>query len=161
MDDIDLASLVDADVLDLTTTGRVSGQARTIEIWFTYYEGRLYLNAEHGHDTQWVRNILVQPFVHIRLQQHDFEGYGRVLDRQQDQALWHIVADLSNHPNSGVLPSWTWPANVTPPVTTAMTWLCMTSAPTCTKLLRVAVQRASRLDGFRAQSSGSRRRDES
>ena len=95
MRDIELASLADAEVLYLTTTGRVSGQARTIEIWFTYYEGRLYLNAEHGHDAQWVRNILFQPSVHIRLQQHDFDGYARVLDRQQDQALWHIVADLS------------------------------------------------------------------
>ena len=97
MHDRDLVALADAEVLYLTTTGRVSGQARTIEIWFTHYEGRLYLNAEHGHDAQWVRNIVMDPFVHIQLQHQEFDGNARVLDRQQDQALWRLVADLSRH----------------------------------------------------------------
>ena len=34
--------------LYLTTTGRLSGRPRRIEIWFTRQEGRYYLVAEHG-----------------------------------------------------------------------------------------------------------------
>ena len=50
MPDAGLASLVDARVLSLTTVGRRSGQPRTIEIWFTSYQGKLYLNAERAQN---------------------------------------------------------------------------------------------------------------
>jgi hypothetical protein len=50
MPDSVLAPLADARVLYLTTVGRRSGQLRTIEIWFTCYQGKLYLNAERAHN---------------------------------------------------------------------------------------------------------------
>ena len=45
-------------MLYLTTIGRRSGLPRTIEIWFTYHAGRLYLNAERRFAAQWVQNIV-------------------------------------------------------------------------------------------------------
>jgi deazaflavin-dependent oxidoreductase (nitroreductase family) len=90
-----LGSLADAKVLYLTTIGRYSDQPRTIEIWFACYDGKLYLNAERAHNANWVRNILRNPGVHVRIKEQQFAGRARVLDRQADRALWDIVADLS------------------------------------------------------------------
>ena len=91
----DLAALAGATVLYLTTTGRQSGQPRTIEIWFTVYRGKLYLDAEHGRRAHWVRNLLREPQVHVRLGTYDFPGRARILERPQDAALWRTVAALS------------------------------------------------------------------
>ena len=95
MADAGLASLADARVLYLTTVGRRSGQPRTIEIWFTCYQGKLYLNAERAQNANWVRNILQHPEVQVRLKEQQFAGRARVLDRQADRVLWDTVAHLS------------------------------------------------------------------
>jgi deazaflavin-dependent oxidoreductase (nitroreductase family) len=95
MPDTALGSLADAKVLYLTTIGRHSGRPRTIEIWFTYYDGKLYLNAERARNANWVRNILYNTDVHVRIQEQQFAGRARALDRQADRALWDTVADLS------------------------------------------------------------------
>ncbi len=47
--------------LYLTTTGRLTGRLREIEIWFTQHGGQYYLIAEHGERAHWVRNIQAQP----------------------------------------------------------------------------------------------------
>jgi len=95
MPDTTLASLADAKVLYLTTIGRHSGQPRTIEIWFTCYQGKLYLNAERAHNANWVRNILHNSDVQVRIKEQQFAGRARVLDHQADRALWDTVAELS------------------------------------------------------------------
>jgi deazaflavin-dependent oxidoreductase (nitroreductase family) len=95
MPDSVLASLTDARVLYLTTIGRRSGQPRTIEIWFTCYQGKLYLNAERAQNAHWVRNIVQHPEVQVRIKEQQFAGRARVLDRQADRVLWDTVADLS------------------------------------------------------------------
>lgn len=82
-------------MLYLSTTGRQSGQPRTIEIWFVVHGEKLYLNAEHGRRAHWVRNLLQEPQVRVRLGTHDFPGQARVLERLQDEALWRTVAALS------------------------------------------------------------------
>lgn len=95
MPDTVLASFTDARVLYLTTIGRHSGQPRTIEIWFTCHQDKLYLNAERAHNANWVRNILQHSDVHVRIKAQQFVGRARVLDRQADCALWDTVAELS------------------------------------------------------------------
>ena len=54
--------------LYLTTTGRVTGQPREIEIWFTQHLG-VYLVASES--ANWVRNIQSRPQVKVRV--GDFE----------------------------------------------------------------------------------------
>lgn len=95
MRDFDLASFAASQVLYLTTTGRLSGQPRTIEIWFVYYQGRLYLNAERQYEAHWVRNLLRQPCVRIRLGEREFAGRARVLERYHDASLWQTVCEVS------------------------------------------------------------------
>jgi deazaflavin-dependent oxidoreductase (nitroreductase family) len=95
MHDFALASLATLRVLYLTTIGRLSKQPRTIEIWFVYYQGKLYLNAEQQYEAHWVRNILHEPHVRIRLGEREFDGLARVLERQQDANLWQTVCEVS------------------------------------------------------------------
>ena len=94
MEHPDIASLANEPVLDLTTTGRHSGEPRTIEIWFVYHQDKLYLNAEHGHRTQWVRNLIHTPRVQVRLRESTWDGNARVLDAAQDRRLWAAVVAL-------------------------------------------------------------------
>jgi deazaflavin-dependent oxidoreductase (nitroreductase family) len=91
----ELATLADVQVLYLTTTGRHSGLPRTIEIWFTYHAGRLYLNAERGLVAQWVQNVVREPRVRVRLKDCEFAGQARVLDPHRDSVLWQMVVALS------------------------------------------------------------------
>ena len=95
MSDAALTPLADAKVLYLTTTGHQSGQPRMIEIWFTCYQGKLYLNAERAYKAHWVINVIQNPRVHVRIKNQEFAGQARVLDRQQDGDLWQVVAELS------------------------------------------------------------------
>ncbi len=53
--------------LYLTTTGRVSGLPRTIEIWFVEDAGHYYLIAERREAAQWVKNIEHDPAVLFRV----------------------------------------------------------------------------------------------
>ncbi|HEX7787204.1 MAG TPA: nitroreductase family deazaflavin-dependent oxidoreductase [Methylomirabilota bacterium] len=73
--------------LYLTTTGRRSGRPRQIEIWFTRHGNRYYLVAEHGHRAQWVRNLLVDPAVRVRVGSKRFCGTARVVDQRAERAL--------------------------------------------------------------------------
>jgi deazaflavin-dependent oxidoreductase (nitroreductase family) len=91
----ELVTLANVPVLYLTTIGCRSGRRRTIEIWFVYHGGRVYLHAERGLAAQWVQNVRHEPRVHVRLQEHEFAGQARILDRQQDGQLWQTVAELS------------------------------------------------------------------
>lgn len=80
--------------LYLTTTGRKTGLPREIEIWFVAHRGRFYILAEHFHRTQWVKNILANPQVRVRLAGREFTARARVLDEQQDAALYQMAQQL-------------------------------------------------------------------
>jgi deazaflavin-dependent oxidoreductase (nitroreductase family) len=60
----DLAAL---DFCYLTTTGRVSGAIHTIEIWFAARGDRVYLLSGGGARSDWVRNIVREPRVGLRI----------------------------------------------------------------------------------------------
>jgi len=57
----------EADFLYLTTTGRRSGVAREIEIWFTRVHARYYVIAQPGERAHWGRNIQAEPRVRVRV----------------------------------------------------------------------------------------------
>jgi deazaflavin-dependent oxidoreductase (nitroreductase family) len=60
--------------LYLTTTGRVSGQPRTIEIWFVERMGRYYIIAERREKAQWVQNLERDSAVRFRVGARDEVG---------------------------------------------------------------------------------------
>ena len=47
-------------IIDITTTGRKSGQAHRIEIWFHNVNGRLFISGLPGH-RDWYANLVAHP----------------------------------------------------------------------------------------------------
>ncbi|MFN8379131.1 MAG: nitroreductase/quinone reductase family protein [Anaerolineae bacterium] len=75
--------------LYLTTTGRVTGQPHTIEIWFVALGDCCYLVSERFEESHWVKNIRANPPVRFAVGQRDaswISGEGRALspDDQPD-----------------------------------------------------------------------------
>jgi deazaflavin-dependent oxidoreductase (nitroreductase family) len=87
--------LADEPYVYVTTTGRVSGRPRTIEIWFVRHRDFLYIFAEHFERANWVRNIRNDPRIKIRLSTHEGDATARVLDAERDADIWTTVKDLA------------------------------------------------------------------
>ena len=79
--------------LYLTTTGRVTGQPREIEIWFTEHAGRFYLVAER-ESANWVRNIRSQPHVRVRAGNAVFKAIARIVRDDLEPHLGATVKAL-------------------------------------------------------------------
>ena len=91
---------MDADVrsvqyLYLTTRGRVTGLPREIEIWYVERAGNFYVLAELFQRAQWVKNILKDPRVHVRLGARRFGATAGVLDEVRDREEWQAVQQLA------------------------------------------------------------------
>lgn len=87
--------LADEPYVYVTTTGRVSGRPRTIEIWFVRYRDCLYIFAELFDRANWVKNIGKDPRIKIRLSKYEGDAIARVLDAERDAAIWTPVKDLA------------------------------------------------------------------
>jgi deazaflavin-dependent oxidoreductase (nitroreductase family) len=51
--------------INITVTGRKSGRAISIPVWFAFENGKLYLLPVGGSDTQWYKNVLKNPSIQI------------------------------------------------------------------------------------------------
>jgi len=49
--------------INLTVTGRKSGRAISIPVWFVLEGEKLYLLPVQGSDTQWYKNVLKNPAI--------------------------------------------------------------------------------------------------
>ncbi len=87
-------AMADLQFLYLTTTGRKTGQPREIEIWFVAVEGNYYVIAENREQAQWVKNILHNPRVRVRVGDRVFNATARVLDRERDQLAYEQAQHL-------------------------------------------------------------------
>jgi deazaflavin-dependent oxidoreductase (nitroreductase family) len=52
--------------IKITVTGRKSGRAISIPVWFILDQGHLYLLPVQGSDTQWYKNALKNPSIRIQ-----------------------------------------------------------------------------------------------
>jgi deazaflavin-dependent oxidoreductase (nitroreductase family) len=57
-----------ASEINISVTGRKSGRAISIPIWFIFEDDKLYLLPVHGSDTQWYKNVLGNPAMRIDTQ---------------------------------------------------------------------------------------------
>src|ERR1700743_2481632 len=48
-------------VIDITTTGRQTGEPRRIEIWFHRADGKYYITGTPGRPRSWYANLVVHP----------------------------------------------------------------------------------------------------
>ena len=80
-------AVADEDYCYLTTTGRVSGRPREIEIWFGLHGSRLYMLAGGRERADWVRNLMRDPAVAVRIGGEQLPGRGRVVEDPEEGAL--------------------------------------------------------------------------
>lgn len=63
----------------LTTQGRKTGKPHTVEIWFAYAEGKLYLSHE-GAYTDWMKNLDKNENVSARIDAVKFTGRAKIVE---------------------------------------------------------------------------------
>jgi deazaflavin-dependent oxidoreductase (nitroreductase family) len=80
-------SLADESYCYLTTTGRVSGEPREIEIWFGLQGSTLYLLSGGRDRSNWVRNLIADPAVGVRIGDRSFDGRARIVDDPEEDSL--------------------------------------------------------------------------
>ncbi|MPZ49571.1 MAG: nitroreductase family deazaflavin-dependent oxidoreductase [Dehalococcoidia bacterium] len=71
----------------LTTTGRVTGLPRQIEIWFALQGRRLYLLAGSRYKADWVRNLRKQLRVRVRIGATTFDATATIVTDPDEDAL--------------------------------------------------------------------------
>ncbi len=69
----------------LTTTGRRTGRPHAIEIWFARSGPTIYLLAGGGEGSDWVRNLMEEPSVVVRVGDKDGRGRARLLSVGSDE----------------------------------------------------------------------------
>ena len=87
------SQLVREEYCYLTTIGRVSGRPHEIEIWFGTHSGTLYL-LSGSERSDWVRNLLKDPAVTVRIAKHLFSGTARVVnDKEEERRARYLIAE--------------------------------------------------------------------
>ena len=77
--------MADDDYCYLTTTGRTSGKAHRIEIWYAAVPEGLYLMAGGGMKSDWVRNLVADPAVTVEIDGTELRATGRVIEEAEEQ----------------------------------------------------------------------------
>jgi deazaflavin-dependent oxidoreductase (nitroreductase family) len=71
--------LAEKDFAYLTTTGRRTGKEHTVEIWFAFWDGRIYMLSGGGDRADWVRNLRKTSRVRLRIGTQSANATARVL----------------------------------------------------------------------------------
>jgi deazaflavin-dependent oxidoreductase (nitroreductase family) len=80
-------ALRDADYCYVTTTGRVTGNPHTVEIWFGIDAMTLYVLAGGRYDADFVKNLRKAPAVAVRIGRRRFNATARVVESASEDAL--------------------------------------------------------------------------
>jgi deazaflavin-dependent oxidoreductase (nitroreductase family) len=97
-----LSSLSSEDYCYLTTKGRVSGRSHEIEIWFGVHGKALYLLSGGGEGSDWVKNLLKEPSVTVRITEHTFAGTARTVgNEEEDMMARYMLAEKYQEWNEG------------------------------------------------------------
>ncbi|MGH2766182.1 MAG: nitroreductase family deazaflavin-dependent oxidoreductase, partial [Actinomycetota bacterium] len=77
----------------VTTRGRRTGRPHQIEIWFGQRDGTLYVLSGGGDRSDWVRNLLADPRVEVRVGDRARPAVGRVVEDPAEEAeARHLLA---------------------------------------------------------------------
>jgi deazaflavin-dependent oxidoreductase (nitroreductase family) len=73
----------------VTTRGRVTGRPHEIEIWFAREADAdtVYILSGGGDRSDWVKNIVADGAVTVRIGERGFDGAGRVVEEVDEDAL--------------------------------------------------------------------------
>lgn len=89
--------LVDDPTIDITTTGRDSGEPRRIEIWMLEVDGRFFITGTPGR-RDWMANLRADPQLTVHLKRHahvDVAATATVVDDEptRRRVLEHASAE--------------------------------------------------------------------
>jgi deazaflavin-dependent oxidoreductase (nitroreductase family) len=101
MDDRIRQALDQGQVIDITTTGRTSGEPRRIEIVFHNFDGRIYISGvPQPRERAWIRNLRADPALTVHLKgtvQADLSASARVVEEVSErERLMPLVAAAWN-----------------------------------------------------------------
>ena len=101
------SGVADDDFCYITTTGRVTGHAHTIEIWFALEGATIYVLNGSGEASDTVRNLRAEPRAVIRLRERAYEVVARLdLDADEDRVARTLVFEKYQPRNRGGLEGW-------------------------------------------------------
>jgi deazaflavin-dependent oxidoreductase (nitroreductase family) len=103
----ELAGAGDDDFCYLTTRGRRTGDPHEIEIWFALDGTTLYMLSGGRDRSDWVKNLLREPRVTVRIADRTFDGRARVVeDASEDARARELVFEKYAPTYSGDLTDW-------------------------------------------------------
>ncbi|HNK63838.1 MAG TPA: nitroreductase family deazaflavin-dependent oxidoreductase [Anaerolineales bacterium] len=103
----DLSQWAKEEYCYLTTRGRVTGRPHQIEIWFVVHAGALYLMSGGMDKSDWVKNLLKEPQVTLRIAGQTFPALARVQPDMDDAIIRTLMADKYRERESdGSLSEW-------------------------------------------------------
>jgi deazaflavin-dependent oxidoreductase (nitroreductase family) len=103
----DLAALAAESYCYLTTTGRISGEPREIEIWFALAGSTLYMLSGGRDRSDWVKNLKREPGVTVRIAGRTLDGRARIVaDPDEDERARRMVFEKYAPGYSGDLTDW-------------------------------------------------------
>jgi deazaflavin-dependent oxidoreductase (nitroreductase family) len=102
---IDLNQFEKEEYCYLTTRGRKTGISHEIEIWFCVYENSLYLLSGGGDKSDWVRNLLKDPHVTVRLAGQTFPATASLLEDKKKEPLVRMAMAIKYNEWEGENPS--------------------------------------------------------
>ena len=83
----DFQDFAGEDFCYLTTKGRVSGRPHTIEIWYALHGQTLYMLSDGLDKADWVKNILAEPDVTVKIKNQVFTGQSHIVKESAEDAL--------------------------------------------------------------------------
>ena len=96
-------------VIDITTIGRSSGEAKRLEIWFHNVDDRYYITGRPG-PRSWYANVLANPAITFHFKESteaDVEGTARaVTDADAKRAFFLSAKKLSEYINEDNVQEW-------------------------------------------------------
>lgn len=96
-------------VIDITTTGRNSGEAKRLEIWFHNVDDRYYITGRPG-PRSWYANVLANPAITFHFKESteaDLDGAARaVTDAEEKRAFFLSAKKLKEYINEDNVQEW-------------------------------------------------------
>ncbi len=96
-------------VIDITTSGRASGEPRRIEIWYHVVDGRYYITGRPG-PRSWYANLLVEPKLTFHLKesaQADLPATARaVTDPEEKRGVFLNAPKLAEYISEANVQEW-------------------------------------------------------
>ena len=102
----DISIFANEEFCYLTTTGRVTGKPHEIEIWFGIESGTLYMLSGGRDGSDWVKNLVRNPVVKVRIADRAFEGRARVVEDSEEDALARRLLVEKYERRPGSLSNW-------------------------------------------------------